>query len=155
MRLKSYAPLTITHLSSAVWCSCPQNELQTCSQNQLQCEKHPDGKPTSLLKRYKISMLWEKDAFILQSQCMQNINIYNQNTLTTFVKWRSFITSSTIPLRWRACMKSSSERECCPCCPSPLTVSAKTSRILPWISIWKRVSWQITALGDFQYQDVG
>lgn len=55
---------------------------------------------------------------------------------TTWVKWRSFITSSTMPLRRRAHRKSVSDRVRCAGPWSSLKVSASTSWIFPWISIW-------------------
>lgn len=59
-----------------------------------------------------------------------------QNSWSTWVKCRSFITSSMIPLHCRARKKSASDRDRCVGPWSFLTVSASTSRIFPWISIW-------------------
>lgn len=48
----------------------------------------------------------------------------------------SFITSSMMPLCRRACRKSDSDRGRCVGPRSSPSVSANTSLILPWISIW-------------------
>lgn len=59
----------------------------------------------------------------------------------TWVKWRSFITSSMIPLRCNALMKSTLDGGGCAGSWPPLTVSASTSLIFPWMSTWQSAKW--------------
>lgn len=59
----------------------------------------------------------------------------------TCVKWRSFITSSMIPLRCNAFMKSTLDGGGCAGSWPSLTVSASTSLIFPWMSTWQSAKW--------------
>lgn len=97
---------------------------------------------TSQISKAIINLWSSKFSLCQNTESVKGIgkNIFTLQKLLTVTNLSSFITSSMIPRCLKAFNRSSVDNCWCSGANSSRIVSARTSLILPWTSIWKRIS---------------